>query len=173
MDTLDITSAISSKVPVPPGKAIKASPSSIIFALRSDISLVTISSVKPSYCATASIRNCGSTPIARPPALKALSASTPISPLFEPPYTSVLPLLPIQLPSSPTEDFSERSFPSKAPRYTVIFILINLSAQNSKQKPCCLFHYRSLTLSIRIVNNYRRQKSLHKRCAAYIIFSRW
>ena len=44
-----MTSAISSNVPVPPGKAIKASPSSIILFLRSDISLVTISLVK-SFC---------------------------------------------------------------------------------------------------------------------------
>ena len=34
-DTFDMTSAISSSVPVPPGKARKASPSSIIFAFRS------------------------------------------------------------------------------------------------------------------------------------------
>lgn len=44
-----MTSAISSNVPVPPGKAIKASPSSIILFFRSDISLVTISLVK-SFC---------------------------------------------------------------------------------------------------------------------------
>ena len=47
-DTFDITSVISSSVPVPPGSAMNASPSSIIFALRSDMSRVTISSVSPS-----------------------------------------------------------------------------------------------------------------------------
>ena len=48
-DTWDMTSAISSRVPVPPGKAMKASPSSIIFALRRAMSSVTMSRVRPSY----------------------------------------------------------------------------------------------------------------------------
>ena len=47
-DTLLITSAISSSVPVPPGKAMKASPSSIIFALRWAMSSVTIRRVMAS-----------------------------------------------------------------------------------------------------------------------------
>ena len=40
-----MTSVISSKVPVPPGKAIKASPNSIIFVFLSLISCVTINCV--------------------------------------------------------------------------------------------------------------------------------
>ena len=48
-ETLDITSVISSSVPVPPGNAIKASPSSIILVLRSVMSWVTMSLVRPSY----------------------------------------------------------------------------------------------------------------------------
>ena len=47
-DTADMTSAISSSVPVPPGNAMNASPSSIILALRSAMSLVTIRSSIPS-----------------------------------------------------------------------------------------------------------------------------
>ena len=43
--TLLMISEISSSVPVPPGNAMNASPSSIIFALRSDISFVTYSFV--------------------------------------------------------------------------------------------------------------------------------
>ena len=54
---LDITSAISSSVPVPPGNAIKASPSSIILVLRSVMSWVTISLVRPSYCTSESMKN--------------------------------------------------------------------------------------------------------------------
>ncbi|EMF49020.1 hypothetical protein SPJ2_1339 [Streptococcus parauberis KRS-02109] len=42
-----MTSDISSSVPGPPGKAMKASPKVIIFALRSDILLTIISSVRP------------------------------------------------------------------------------------------------------------------------------
>ena len=42
------TTVISSSVPVPPGKAIKTSPSSIILLLRSNMSFVTISFVSPS-----------------------------------------------------------------------------------------------------------------------------
>ena len=48
-DTFDMTSLISSSVPVPPGKAMNASPSSIIFVLRSVISRVTMSVVISSY----------------------------------------------------------------------------------------------------------------------------
>ena len=47
--SFDMTSVISSSVPVPPGKAIKASPSSIILRLRSAMSSVTISLVRDVY----------------------------------------------------------------------------------------------------------------------------
>ena len=62
-------------VPVPPGNAMKASPSSIIFVLRSVMSLVTISSVRPSCCSSCCTKNCGSTPVTVPPASSALWAS--------------------------------------------------------------------------------------------------
>ena len=123
-DTLDITSAISSSVPVPPGKAINTSPSSIIFVLRSVMSFVTISSVMASYWYSISMKNCGSTPVTSPPACNTLSAISPMRPDLDPPYTRRLPLSPIQVPNSRTAFLREGSFPSFAPRYTVIFIVL-------------------------------------------------
>ena len=84
-ETLDITSVISSSVPVPPGNAIKASPSSIILVLRSVMSWVTMSLVRPSYCTSESMKNWGSTPVTSPPAVRTLWARRPIRPLREPP----------------------------------------------------------------------------------------
>ena len=84
-DTFDMTSAISSSVPVPPGKAIKASPSSIILRLRSVISSVTISLVRPSCWNSFSMKQRGSTPVTSPPESRTLSAIAPISPDLEPP----------------------------------------------------------------------------------------
>ena len=84
-EILDMTSDISSSVPVPPGKAIKASPNSIIVVFLSVISLVMINSVKPSYCSSSSIKNCGFIPMTSPPASNTLSAIYPINPDFDPP----------------------------------------------------------------------------------------
>ena len=126
-DTLDITSAISSSVPVPPGNAINASPSAIIFVLRSVISFVTISSVSPSCCSSPFTKNSGSTPVTLPPAFRVLSAISPIRPQREPPYTSAFPLSPIHLPSSCTACFRAGSLPLFAPRYTVMFIVFSPS----------------------------------------------
>ena len=50
-----------------------------------------------------------------------LFAISPIRPVLEPPYTSVFPLSPIQLPSSLTASARAGSFPARAPRYTVIY----------------------------------------------------
>ena len=44
-----------------------------------------INSVNPSYCSSSSIKNCGSIPIAVPPAFNTLSAIYPINPDFDPP----------------------------------------------------------------------------------------
>ena len=46
----------------------------------------------------------------------ALAASAPIKPDFDPPYTSALPLSPIQRPSSSTACRKDVSLPSFAPR---------------------------------------------------------
>ena len=102
---------------------MNASPSSIIFVLRSGMSFVTIRRVIASYSKPASMKNCGSTPVTSPPAMSTLSASSPMSPALEPPYTRALPLSPIHVPSSRTALLSVESFPSFAPRYTVMFIL--------------------------------------------------
>ena len=83
--TREMISEISSKVPVPPGKAMKASPSSIILRRRSGMSSVTISRVRPGSCASLSMKNCGSTPITSPPAARVAMASSPMRPTFEPP----------------------------------------------------------------------------------------
>ena len=109
-------------MPVPPGNAINASPSSIIFVFLSSIFSVTISLVISSYCNSASTKNCGSTPVTSPPASNTLSAITPISPDLEPPYIRECPLSPIHVPSFFTSSANAGSFPSKAPRYTVMFI---------------------------------------------------
>ena len=122
-DNLLMTSVISSSVPVPPGNAIKASPSSIILVLREGMSSVTINSVSLSCCSSASRKHLGSTPVTRPPAASTLSAKSPIRPLLLPPYTSALPLSPIQRPSCCTACGSAGSVPRFAPRYTVMFIL--------------------------------------------------
>lgn len=58
-------------------KCDKCIPSSIIFVFRSVISFVTISSVKLSYCNSASMKNFGSTPVTVPPACRTLSAISP------------------------------------------------------------------------------------------------
>ena len=124
-DNFDITSVISSSVPVPPGNAIKASPSSIIFVFLSVISLVTISSVISSYWTSASTKNCGSTPVTLPPSISTLSASSPISPVLEPPYIKVCPFAPIHFPSSLTAIENVSSMPLLAPKYTVMFTLLS------------------------------------------------
>lgn len=85
----EITSAISSRVPVPPGNAMNASPLSIIISLRSVRSSVATSSVRSSNCGSRSMKKFGSTPITSPPAADVLSASIPMSPDLDPPYTSL------------------------------------------------------------------------------------
>ena len=84
-DTSDITSLISSSVPVPPGMAMNACPSSIILALRWGISSVTIRRVSWSHWTSCSTKKRGSTPVTSAPAAKALRARRPISPVSEPP----------------------------------------------------------------------------------------
>ena len=118
----DMISEISSSVPTPPGRATNASPSSIIFALRSGIDSTTNSSVR-SHCATpASTKKRGSTPYARPPASITVRATIPISPMELPPYTSACPCDPIHAPSSCAASTNRGSAPLLDPQYTVMFI---------------------------------------------------
>ena len=169
-DTFDITSEISSSVPVPPGNAINASPSSIIFVFRSVISFVTISSVKLSYCNSASMKNFGSTPVTVPPACRTLSAISPINPDFDPPYTSAFPLAPIHVPSSRTACFRLASFPSKAPKYTVMFMFFLAFVLDSE-----LFSFyrnpdSTVVISICVFSIYT-VIPFHIRISAYLIIS--
>ena len=56
-ESIDMTSDTSSSVPDPPGKAMNASPSSIIFAFRSAMVSVTMRRVMVSSCTAWSMKN--------------------------------------------------------------------------------------------------------------------
>ena len=84
-------SIVSSNVPSPPGIETKASASSNIRVLRTCMVSVTISSDTPGCATSRRVRKSGITPITRPPACSAASATAPISPTRPPPKISVLP----------------------------------------------------------------------------------
>ena len=75
----------SSSVPVPPGRAITASDSSAISALRSCIVPTSRRSVSPVWAISRSTSWRGMTPITSPPAASAPSATAPIRPTLAPP----------------------------------------------------------------------------------------
>ena len=88
-ESFDKISLTSSNVPVAPGKAMKASPSSIILVLRSAISFSMYNLVRLSMWTPSSTNICASTPITLPPAFNVLLASSPINPVLDPPNTNV------------------------------------------------------------------------------------
>ena len=75
----------SSQVPKPPGNMTKASAISAISALRSCIVETTNSSFSAEWAISCPARDSVMTPVARPPAARAASATTPISPTDAPP----------------------------------------------------------------------------------------
>ena len=119
-----MTSLISSSVPIPPGRAIKASPISIMTFLRSDISPGMMSSVRSSLVTSAITKNSGVTPMVVPPLSVTPSETAPIMPALPAPYTRLWPLSAIHAPSSYALFVNSGSPPSSAPQYTVMFTSI-------------------------------------------------
>ena len=75
----------SSQVPNPPGSMTNASDSSDISALRSCIVVTTWRSLNAECAISCPASDSVITPVARPPAASAASATTPISPTEAPP----------------------------------------------------------------------------------------
>src|SRR5271170_7958003 len=78
------TSASSSSVPSPPGRATKASDRSYISCLRSCIDPTSCSVVRPVWATSRANRPAGMTPMTRPPQPRAASATSPMSPTLPP-----------------------------------------------------------------------------------------
>lgn len=118
-------SEISSRVPTPPGSATNASPSSIIFALRSPMVSQTKSSVRSCWATPASMKKAGSTPITGVPPSMAARDTAPISPTELPPYTSVCPARAIQAPKLRAASSKCGLSPKFDPQYTVMFMALS------------------------------------------------
>ena len=84
-------SSSSSKVPMPPGRATKPSASSAISALRACMVATTRMSATPRWASSRAARPWGITPTTLPPAARAWSARTPMSPIEPPPNTTPIP----------------------------------------------------------------------------------
>ena len=78
-------SKVSSRKPKPPGRAMKASASSAMRALRSCMDCTTSRRVRPRFASSAVTSCSGMMPMTWPPAARAASLSAPIRPTWPPP----------------------------------------------------------------------------------------
>ena len=124
------TSETSSKVPMPPGSATKASASSSMRVFRANMSSVSSRRLKCGCTNSKSASPRGMTPITSPPAAKQAEAASPMSPTLAPPYTMVMLRRASSSPSSAAASANSGRSPMTEPQYTVTAVMSGLSVRN-------------------------------------------